>query len=179
MASSDRFRRVRVILEVVSNVAIVIAVVVGVSVWLRHPHIANFLLRADSAPAASENSAVGTRIDMPGVDWSTHPETLVLAISSACHFCIQSTPFYSKITRSSHVAPIIVAMPQDMGTAQRFLRQHAITPSSTVSIPLTSLQVQGTPTLLLVSSTGRITRSWVGELSNSQQKQVLESLDHS
>lgn len=101
-----------------------------------------------------------------------------MAISSVCHYCISSSPFYSKITHSAHVAPIVVVMPQGEQDAQAFLRQHAITPRSVVSASLASINVNATPTLLLVSPSGMVTKEWVGELTNTQQQDVIESLDH-
>ena len=169
------FDRMKVLLEALANAAIVIAVAIALGVWARQRHSPT--PAAGTELRASENTAVGSRVQLPGVDWSKHPETLVLAISTACHFCIESTPFYRDLTRSPHLASIVVAMPQKQPVAEEFLRQHTIVPSTTVSIPLTEIDVEGTPTLLMVSSNGTITKSWVGELSRTQQQQVLASVD--
>ncbi len=168
--SSDRVRRIRVITEFAANLTLLIAVPLAVTLWLRQPKAAFPLVPISLAGAATQNPEVGTKINLPGVTWRSHPATLVMAISSACHFCVESTPFYSQITGSPHAAPIVVVMPQQQPEARAFLLDHAITPSSTVSLDLGQIRVGGTPTLLLVSSSGTVTKSWVGELSETQQK---------
>jgi len=175
---SWRFDRIQRITEVAANLAIVLAIAIGVTVWLRRPNTAGPLQNASVRDSDSQYPTLGTRIVLPGIDWSGHKATLVVAISSACHYCVASSPFYSEMTRSTHVAPIVVVMPQGKQDAQAFLREHAITPRSVVSASLASIQVSGTPTLLLVSSSGMVTKAWVGELTNMQRHDVLESLDH-
>ncbi len=172
------FPRPTVLLESLANAAIVVSVVVGLLVWLGGIRSGKGAAppSGDRFRAEMSTSVVGDRIELPGVAWGDHPATLVVAISSSCHFCVASTPFYSELTRSAHVIPIVVAMPETQPAAIAFLRVHAIRPNDTVSVPLPSIDVAGTPTLLLVSSTGTITKSWVGELSRAQQQQVLQTV---
>ncbi|HMH14158.1 MAG TPA: hypothetical protein VK578_13730 [Edaphobacter sp.] len=174
---SDRFVKIRQIIEITANLALITAVVVGLTVFLRHPSSANVGNIANINAPLSQNPPVGTKIDLPGIDWRAHKATLVVAISSACHYCVNSTPFYSQITHSAHHAPVVIVMPQGQEEARAFLQQHSITPNNTVSTDLANIQVQGTPTLLLISSSGTITRSWVGELTETQKKQVIDALN--
>jgi hypothetical protein len=176
--SSERFNKIRVITEFAANLALVVAVAVGVTVWLRRPNTAGPLHNMSVTGPISQYPTLGTQIVLPGVDWSAHKATLVVAISSACHYCIASTPFYSELTHSTHVVPIIVVMPQGEQDSQEFLREHAITPHSVVSASLASIQVNATPTLLLISASGIVKKAWVGELTNMQRHDVIESLDH-
>jgi hypothetical protein len=174
---SDRLVKIRQIIEITANLALITAVVMGLTVFLHRPSSTNVGNIANNSPPLSQNPPVGTRIDLPGVDWRAHKATLVVAISSACHYCVNSTPFYSQITHSAHQAPVVVVMPQGQVEAKAFLQQHSITPNVTVSADLTNIQVQATPTLLLISSSGTITRSWVGELTETQKKQVVDALN--
>jgi len=176
--SSNRLANIRSITEVAANLALVVAVAVGLTVWLRRPNTAALLHNTNGPVAVSQYPALGTQIVLPGVDWSPHKATLVVAISSACHFCVDSTPFYSEITHSTHVAPIIVVMPQGEQDARTFLEKYAITPRSVVSASLPSIQVNATPTLMLVSSSGTVKQTWVGELNDAQKHEVFTALDH-
>jgi hypothetical protein len=60
-----------------------------------------YLLPAPSprTPPSLGETGVGTslRARVPGVDWGKNGRTLVLAISSQCHFCRDSMPFYRKL----------------------------------------------------------------------------------
>ena len=134
--------RAKIVLELFANAAIVVSAVVGIGVWLRSSK------PLPASPAidqfrAQVPSVIGTRIELPGVNWGAHPATLVVAISSSCHFCVASMPFYRELTQSLHPAPVVIAMPQSPAAAEAFLRLYAITPSHTVSIPLPTIDVEG------------------------------------
>jgi hypothetical protein len=177
----NRFNKIQRIAEFAANLAIIVAVIVGGIVWLSRPNTAGPLSNTSVTrpPETKYIPTLGTQIAIPGVDWSAHKATLVVAISTACHYCVASTPFYSEMTHSAHNAPIVVVMPQQEQDARSFLRKHDITPRSLVSANLASIQVSATPTLLLISSSGMVTKEWVGELTNIQRHEVIESLDHS
>ena len=117
-------------------------------------------------------------MSLPGVDWKAQPSTLVVAIWSGCPHCVNESAFYSELTRSAHRVPIVTVMPQPEQIAQSFLDQHGIKPAKTVSADLRSIQVQVTPTLLLVSSSGLVQQAWVGELDDKQQHEVFTAVDH-
>jgi hypothetical protein len=180
LTSPKRFNKIQRIAEFAANLAIIVAVVVGVSVWLRRPNTVGPLSNTSVTRSDTiKYSALGTQMAIHGVDWSTHKATLVVAISAACHYCVASAPFYSEMTHSAHVAPIVVVMPQEEQEARTFLREHDIKPGGVVSANLASIQVSATPTLLLISSSGIVTKEWVGELTNKQRNEVIESLDRS
>jgi hypothetical protein len=176
--SSNRFASIRSITEVAANLTLVVAVALGMTVWLRNQNTSTRMHNTSVPVAVSQYPTLGKQIALPGVAWSPHKATLVVAISSACHFCVTSTPFYSEITHSTHVAPIVVVMPQGEQDARAFLQQHAITPNSIVSASLASIQVNATPTLMLVSPSGTVKQMWVGELNDTQKNEVFTALDH-
>jgi len=173
---SERFAKARQIVELTANIALIAAVVVGLTIYVQRLHSPGTNMAAINAPGP-QPSSVGMKVDLPGVDWKAHKATLVVAISSNCHYCVNSTPFYSQITHTASKTPIVVVMPQDQDEARSFLQRHSITPTKTVSSDLANIQVQATPTLLLVSPSGTVTRSWVGELSEVQRQQVVEALN--
>ena len=162
LSSSKRFDRIRGVAELTANLTIVIAVAVGATVWMRRPHSVNALDPMSATGAVSPFPVLGTQIALPGVDWRPQRAMLIVAISSACHYRISSTPFYSEMTQSARAAPIVVVMPQEEKDAIAFLREHAVTPRSVVSSTLASIQVSATPTLLLFSSSGTVTKEWSG-----------------
>ncbi len=171
------FHRLSGIAEIAANVVIICAVFFTGFMWWHQA-------AKGSSQVAACGSTVhpaplpGTRISLPGVDWSSHPSTLVVAISSTCPHCVNSSSFYSKLTRSAHRNPVVVVMPQSEETARSFLARSSITPSRMISANLSSIQVSVTPTLVLVSSSGVVKQTWVGELDDSQRREVLTVLDH-
>jgi hypothetical protein len=169
----DRLRRLT---EIAANIVIVCAVIFCAIVWLHHDRTSSPATAC--GPSAAQAPLPGTPVTLPGVDWRSQASTLVVAISSACPHCLKESSFYSEITRTAHRVPIFVVMPQPKQAAQSFLDEHDIKPSGTISDNLRDMQVQVTPTLLLVSSSGVVKQTWVGELDARQRLEVLRVLDH-
>jgi hypothetical protein len=69
-----------------------------------------------------------------------------------------------------------MVFPQETPEFQTFLQNHKIRPNQALSAPLSEVDVEGTPTILLVNAGGNIVRSWVGELQSAGQKEVIESV---
>src|SRR5580700_4185553 len=63
--------------------------------------------------AAPTTNFVGREVKLPGADWQSAPVSVLLQISSTCHFCNDSMPFYRQLmaTRQASAAkvPVIVA----------------------------------------------------------------------
>src|ERR1035438_5652079 len=46
---------------------------------------------------AAATVTVGEKVNLSDVNWKGNGQTLLLAISSECHFCKESMPFYKKL----------------------------------------------------------------------------------
>jgi hypothetical protein len=71
---------------------------------------------------------------------------------------------------------MIAVFPEDLAAAQQFMSDEHLQVSSVQHVDLSMLGVNGTPTMFLVNSEGRIVRVWFGELSPDREKEVLRSL---
>lgn len=133
------------------------------------------------APSAqTEDRLQGTNLSIPGVTWDHADKTLVMALSTQCHFCQESVPFYKELTASPAVRAkrivVLAVFPQQQSEAESFVKASEIRADSVLSIPLQILGTSATPTLLLVNRTGKVEKLWIGVLSASQQKDLLEEL---
>ena len=72
-------------------------------------------------------------------------------------------------------AHVLVVMPNDASSGSRFLSRDNIEAQAIFGQRLGALKVQGTPTVLLVDSGGRIEREWIGQLTPSGEKDVLDA----
>ena len=95
-------------LDKIANVAIILAVAVflglvakGEFAWRKVP--------ANSAPAPSQ-ALVGTTISLPGVDLPKDRNSLLLVVSTECHFCRDSLPFYKDLTAKSRGRLNVIAI---------------------------------------------------------------------
>lgn len=111
------------------------------------------------------------------MDWSKNGQTLVLAISTQCHFCKESTPFYRRLEQEvGKRIKIIAALPQPVADAEQYLKGEGVRVDQVKQISPMALGVRGTPTMLLVNSGGVVTRVWSGKLPPEEQDQVLSIL---
>jgi hypothetical protein len=115
-----------------------------------------------------------------GLNWADHDRTLLLILSSACRFCEASVPFYRKLaaTQDSGEAKafVSVALPEAPPKANRFLQAEDLRLPLAAHVPLSSLRVSGTPTLLLIDRTGKVLKVWIGKLSDDGEASVMEAI---
>jgi len=163
-------------LEMVANLSTII-----VSLLLSIVLIKVFLLPEGrpAASAARPQVAKGTSLkgSLAGVDWSKNGRTLVLAISTRCHFCTDSAPFFQRLSKERPASTKLLAvLPQAVDESRKYLEQEGVHVDDVKQAQLDSIKVRGTPTLLLVDNTGTVAQAWVGKLEPSQQEDVLRVL---
>jgi hypothetical protein len=120
-----------------------------------------------------------TLAPLPGYSWSSYPKTLVIAIRRGCPYCDASMPFYKQLgeQEKSNVlrAHVLVVMPNDEASGSRFLSKDDVEVQGIFGQELDALNVSGTPTVLLLDSSGRIEREWIGQLSPRAEKEVMNA----
>ena len=114
---------------------------------------------------------------VPGVDWSRNVRTLVLAVSTQCHFCKESTPFYRKLQEQVGKSLKTVAiLPQSVAAAEQYLNGESVHVDQVRQVTLGDIGIRATPTMLLVNSAGVVTKIWVGRIKPEQEQDVLTAL---
>jgi hypothetical protein len=124
-------------------------------------------------------TAVGTNLKgrVPGVDWGKNGRTLVLAISTQCHFCKESVPFYKKVqSQVGGSLKTVAVLPQPVATAEQYLSGEGVHVDQIKQATMSGMGIQGTPTMLLVNSAGVVTKIWVGKIMPEQEQEVLNAL---
>lgn len=165
-------------LESAANVAtIVLVVLVG---WT--------LLRANFAPSpvAGANGQqppapkVGLNLNqtpLKDINWATNKNTLVLGLQTTCHFCTDSAPFFQKLAlAASGNTKIVAVLPQTVDESKQYLSKLGVRVDEIRTAPLSSINVSGTPTIMLVNDKGVVKNVWVGKLQEEQQTQVLTAI---
>ncbi len=120
-----------------------------------------------------------TLAPLAGYGWGSYRKTLVIAIRIGCPYCDSSLGFYRQLgeqERSSMIrAHVLLVMPNDASTGGGYLRRNGVEVQEIFGQELDDLRVSGTPTLLLLDSSGRIEREWVGKLSPRGEKDVISA----
>lgn len=116
------------------------------------------------------------KINLPGVDWSRSEKTLVVAISSVCHFCTESAPFYRQLAETHEGTQLVAVLPQTVEEGRQYLGKLRVEVDEVVQAPLNSIYVSGTPTLMLVDHEGTVLNTWIGKLPAQREAEVLTYL---
>jgi hypothetical protein len=146
--------------------------------------IAVVLVRAEFLPVArptitsppGAEAVKGKSVDSHAlkVDWAKNHRTLIMAISTTFHYCKDSIPFYQRLAGTD--VKMVAALPQSVTEAQQYLSGSGVHVDDVKQVPLNTLGVRGTPTLLLVNDAGVVTDVWTGKLQPDQEAQVLAAL---
>lgn len=161
-------------IELAANVCIIAAALVICGLVVKR-----FLVKSPSNISQVSGVSAGTKIYLPGIDWSKNSKTLLLVLSVGCKFCSASAPFYQNLTKqtaSSKGAKLVAILPQSPDQGGEYLRSLNIRVDDVKQATLTSLGVRATPTLILVNNAGIVTNFWVGQLSSDKEIEVVAQL---
>ncbi len=164
-------------IEIAANIAIIIVALLFGAVLVNRYFLPSATLK--SSVAETENIKVGTKLPLADVDWSKSEKNLVLILSTSCHFCSESAPFYQKLAqqKAKHSdVKLIAVFPQTVEEAQRYLSEHNLSVDEVRQSSLNTINVRGTPTLIAVNKSGAVVQSWVGKLPPEKESEVASLL---
>ena len=174
----DTQTRVARILEMLANVAIIVAAVLFSAVLIK-----SYLRSSPESKLQATTSAVtekllqkGDVVSVVDVDWSRNGRTLLLALSTTCRFCSESAPFYQKISKDHGDTRLVAVFPQVNAEGERYLEKLGVKVDEVKQVSFTELGITGTPTLLLIDKTGKVTNLWEGALPPERESEVLGRL---
>ncbi|MGI8542329.1 MAG: peroxiredoxin family protein [Aridibacter sp.] len=162
--------------EVASNIAIIL-----VAFLLGGVLIYRFVLSDPPKTVAVQNKKIenGTKFDLPNANWNKSEKTLVMALSTNCRYCSESTPFYQKLVEQkaeNENVRLVVVTPQDLEQTKDYLAKHKLSVDEIKQSTLNKIKVGGTPTLILVDKNGAVVESWVGKLPPEKEAEVINRL---
>jgi thioredoxin-related protein len=153
-------------LEIAANVSIIIVAAVIVIVFAQH-----YFLASKKSPLTI---AAGAKLTGQPVNWQDSSKNVVLLLSTTCRFCKESSGFYRRLAEDCRGhARMIAFFPQTAQEAQAYLKAEDVQVDEIKHANFQSLQVGGTPTLLLVDSKGVVQKVWLGKLPEVKEKEVL------
>ena len=132
----------------------------------------------DDAAASPPRTLVGREVKLPGADWQAAPLSVLLQLSSTCHFCNESMPFYKQLTaaRQSAKVPVIVASSDAVAVMRQHLEDQQVVVDKVLHSRMESFGT-GTPTIYIVDSKGLVKRAFVGKLDSAGEKELLSIVE--
>jgi hypothetical protein len=169
--------------DLMANLAtIAIAILLGIAIF-QHYSQAKVTSNAEPPKSAEaktiEPVRAGEKLPVPGIEWAKNERTLLLALSQGCRYCSASAPFYKRLAKEisgQKNIGVVAVFPQSVTDARTYLNGLGIAFADVRQVPLDSLGVLGTPTLILVNKEGVVTNAWRGQLPSNKEDEVLSQL---
>ena len=111
-------------IETTANLATIIVAVLISTVLAKTYVFPNAVARNAAAAAVSAPETIkGKSVDgrTLRVDWAKNHRRLVLAISTTCHYCKDSVPFYQKLGAAEKEVKMVAVLPQPVAEARNTL----------------------------------------------------------
>lgn len=165
-------------LEIATNVAVLLVAVTFLSIlaWnyfarQTQPRLQTGLQRDQILPQAH------------GISYSDSPQTLLIAINTNCAYCTQSVSFYNRLVNiqrgRTETTRIIAIFPNSEEDVRQYVQRERLNVDAVAAVDFRSLNVAGTPTVILVDRSGRVLDFWIGMLPTVAENQVIESISPS
>lgn len=153
-----------------ANIAILtLAIVVGVVLWRQHV--------ARTPPDVKV--PVGSHVNLKNVDWPTNRFTVILALSTDCHFCSDNAVLYRDIVnalRANRIGKTVAVLPQQLSSSREYLSMLKVMPDEIRPGSARGAVAKATPTIIAVGADGRVLKSWVGRLSQRDAETALREI---
>ena len=169
-------------IDLIANLAIIlVAILLGIVLVKNYvsPNSPKGNLRINVGEGTSHARArPGIKLDLADVNWAKNKKTLLLVLSSSCHYCSESAPFYKRLAqqRIGRDIQLVAVLPQATSEGQKYLSKLGVSVDEIRQLPLDAIGVRGTPTLILVNNEGVVTESWEGELPADKELEVMRQL---
>lgn len=173
----ENFGRMGRYIERGANVAVIVGVAVFIGIAFRGNLFHRFIAPEVRSSPPGFASLAGTKVSIPGIQLPQRQGSLLIVVSTKCHFCEESLPFYQKLVPAiKSKVNVIAVLPQPKPEAEAWLHKPGITGTQIAAASPDSIGVTGTPTLLLVDGTGKVKSAWIGRLDEPAQQQVTHAL---
>lgn len=128
------------LLDKIANVALILGVTVFLFVVVRGE------FAKQEMPDTSPRALVGTSISLPGLQLDQRHDSLLVVISTNCHFCKDGLLFYKELSaRAQGKLDVIAVLPQPLAESQAFLLNAGISTTRIISANLNLIGVEALP----------------------------------
>ncbi len=158
-------------IEIVANLAIIVAACLLAIVLYK----AHFLRTAAEQTSNTQSGSQLNEKDLSSldIDWKRDQRTLILAMSTTCHYCSESSPFYQRLAKEAKNTHLLAVLPQSVEEGKSYLNGLRVPIDDIKQQNLGLLGVHATPTLILVDNNGVVIRTWIGKLTQNTEAEIL------
>lgn len=131
-------------------------------------------VQASTELAEKPSMLTGKQLAIRGMEMGRHGYSLIIVTSPTCPFCKSSVAFHHRlIAAAKHFGmPLWIAVPTSAAT-KSFLSASNFHDAPVINWRDLSRRATGTPSVVLLDSSGLICRIWLGELRGYEEAELL------
>src|SRR2546421_11167261 len=97
-------------IELAANIAIVVVAVLLCVVLVKNQFVSSPKLNSgDDHQIPNKEARLREKMNLPEIDWQKNGQTLLLALSTTCHYCSESAAFYRQLIKERNGNTRIIA----------------------------------------------------------------------
>ncbi len=161
-------------IEMTANILIIVVAILLIGFIVQ-----KYFFTSSSTMPSAKIPVIGKKLTLADIDFNKSDKNVFLVLSKGCHFCSESANFYKKLiaeTKGKNVN-IIAVLPQEKKEAEEYLNGLGIQGIEIRQSQLNSLDVSGTPTILVLDKNGEVSNYWIGKLPPNEEKEVFAKLN--
>ena len=168
-------KKLKNILDVTTNVVVVMFAVVAIGVLAK-----NYLL--PRGPETRADIRKGSAFpEIEGADYKQFQRTLILALNVDCRYCSKSIPFYNRLAEArrengGQFNIIAAFINKEEERVKSYAQEKHLSVQTVAGVDADKLNIQMTPTLVLVDGAGKVLDSWRGVLQPDGEREVFDAL---
>jgi thioredoxin-related protein len=126
----------------------------------------------------SISPTIGKTILVDNLDTSKSSKNVLIVMMKGCRYCEASMGFYKTLMQENQGTAIkfVAVFPPGTEDVNGYLGKYGITGLDVKYSELSAVNVDGTPTIIVIDQNGKVTRWWMGQLSIEREKEVMDFL---
>ena|ERR1700720_2312569 len=164
-------------LEIATSVAVILVAIVVLTTFVRGYFNQNPQPQIQTGLQRGQQLTNLTSV----ISHSNDNQTILLvAMTTTCHFCEESIPFYNQLAetfqKTSGSPAFLAVFPNPEDQVRTYAARQQLKMPTLAAVDFNSLKVNGTPTMIWLDHTGKILDFWVGKPSKTDEQQILKTL---
>lgn len=160
-------------IELTANILIIV-----VAVLLGGVLVKKFIFPGAPEMPERKSPVVGQKVADTGIVWSDNQKNVLLVLQKGCRYCTESAEFYKRLieqTKDKNIK-ITALLPQSKEDGEQYIKDLGLSGIEVRQSQLDSLNVGGTPTIIVTDNQGVISDTWMGKLPPDTESEVIKKL---
>lgn len=166
---------VRANIELALNVVVALAIVIVMGVVVKR-----FFFSSPSSHVTAQQPqlTVGSRVNVPNVDWKQNKRSLVFFLKKDCVYCDNSAPFYRLLLEDAARRDVksLAILPDSVDVGTQYVQSLKLPIEHVQMGSLSHYQIPGAPSVVFVDDQGIVRGAWIGMAPPDREEKMRSEL---